>query len=210
MGAFSAMQTRSSKMAPGEKPDIPTEDGRLLAWFARRAVEQRLEGWADPPIPSEAPASLSRPGAAFVTLRRNHELRGCMGTFVAHRPLIENVQASAVDAAVRDPRFDPIERGELDHLTVSVSVLGTPEFLSASNEDELLAQIVPGEDGLIVQEGPRRGTLLPAVWEKIPDPHLFLEQLKMKAGLAPDHWSPQLSFARYRTQNFVDPAPESA
>jgi AmmeMemoRadiSam system protein A len=184
--------------------DIPAEHGKLLAKLARQAIAYRLDTGKDLPPATKLPAPLSRPGAAFVSLHSDAELRGCIGTLLAKKPLIESTMEAAIDAALNDPRFEPVTRTELDLLTVKVAVLSDAEPLHANNEQELLEQLRPGEDGLILHDGNRRATFLPAVWETLPDPHEFLVNLKAKAGLMPDHWSPTLYFARYTSVTFSD------
>lgn len=138
-------------------------------------------------------------GAAFVTLKKAGQLRGCIGSLSAHRPLAEDVSENAYAAAFRDPRFPPLRSEELDGLEISISVLTPPQRLSFASEQELLAQLRPGVDGLILTEGGRRGTFLPSVWESYPEPAVFLRHLKMKAGLPPDYWSDTVSVERYET-----------
>ncbi len=188
--------------------DLSREHGALLPRLARQAIAHRLGAGEPPPAASELPEELTRPGAAFVSLYRGEELRGCMGTLAPTQPLAESVTRTAIDAAFNDPRFEAVQQsGELDTLTVTVSVLGEAEPMPVSSERELLAQLVPWEDGLILQDGHRRATFLPAVWASLPDPQDFLAQLKLKAGLMPDHWSPDIQFARYRSVTFTDPPP---
>jgi len=187
---------------------IPAEHGALLPRFARQNIAHQHEVGEPLPIASGLPESLTRPGAAFVSLHHDDGLRGCMGSLVARRPLVETVMDSALEAAFHDPRFDAVTREELDALTVKVAVLGEAEPLEANDEAHLLEELVPGEDGLILHDGLRRATFLPAVWEGLPDPQEFLAHLKVKAGLPPDYWSRTLQFARYRSVTFTD-APRS-
>ena len=148
--------------------------------------------------------ALTRPGASFVTLHAQGALRGCIGSLEAYRPLIEDVSEHAFAAAFRDPRFTPLRVEELDGINLDISVLGTPEALHFSSEQELLHQLRPGQDGLIMQDGTFRGTFLPAVWESLPEPEQFLRQLKLKAGLPAGHWSDTLQVWRYSTECFGD------
>jgi len=172
----------------------------LLAGLARRSIEDALAGRATEVDVDALPERLRRPGASFVTLERDGELRGCIGSIEARRPLAEDVVENARAAAFYDPRFPPLERRELGGLDIHLSVLTPSEPLPAASEAELLAALAPGEDGLILEEGPRRSTFLPQVWESLPEPRDFLRQLKRKAGLPPDHWSPDLRFRRYRVE----------
>lgn len=172
--------------------------GPTLLGTARAAIRHWLDH--DAPLPlrlAEYDAPLSAPGAAFVTLRQDDELRGCIGSAEAWRPLIEDVAENARAAASRDPRFPPVGRGEIDRIALSVSVLSAPVPLPAAREGDLLDALRPGDDGLILEDGSRRALFLPAVWEMLPDPRDFLAHLKRKAGLPPDHWSSTLRFHRF-------------
>ena len=150
----------------------------------------------------DLPDCLQQPGAAFVTLNRQGQLRGCIGSLEAHRPLAQDVAENAFAAAFRDPRFAPLDASELADLDVHISVLGKPEPMQFASEQELISQLRPQVDGLILQEGGYRGTFLPAVWESLPEPQEFLRQLKRKAGLPADYWSDTLRVSRYGTQSW--------
>ncbi|ROR32895.1 AmmeMemoRadiSam system protein A [Inmirania thermothiophila] len=189
---------------------MPSTDGRLgtrerdvLLGIAQASIRHGLERGT--PLPVRAPdyeGALREPGASFVTLKRGGALRGCIGSLEARRPLVEDVAANAFAAAFEDPRFPPLAPEELEDLAVSVSVLTPPEPLPCASEEELIARLVPGEDGLIIADGAHRATFLPAVWESLPEPRDFLRELRRKAGLPPDHWSPRLRVWRYRTESF--------
>ncbi len=143
---------------------------------------------------------LAAPGAAFVTLRRRGGgLRGCIGSAVATRPLIVDVVQHAFNAAFRDPRFPRLDWLELAGLSLSVSVLTPPEPMRFSSEADLLAQLRPGVDGLIIEDQGLRSLFLPSVWEEIPEPRQFLAVLKLKAGLPAEHFSPEFRAQRFRS-----------
>ena len=144
--------------------------------------------------------ALNRRGAAFVTLKIAGRLRGCMGSLEAHEPLVVSVAQNAFNAAFQDPRFSPVSEQEASRLEVSISVLGQPQEMFFESEADLLSQLRPSVDGLILEEGARRGTFLPAVWEALPDPKQFLRQLKRKAGLPEDYWSDTVRIQRYQVQ----------
>ncbi|MGK5094994.1 AmmeMemoRadiSam system protein A [Deltaproteobacteria bacterium TL4] len=146
--------------------------------------------------------TLGKPGASFVTLRKNHELRGCIGSLQAHRRLADDVLDNAYHAAFKDYRFPPLKAKELNSLEIKISVLSPEEAIIFTSESDLLAQIRPGLDGLVLTDGMNRGTFLPSVWEQLPDVESFWSHLKRKAGLSPDHWSPSLSVTRYTTEEF--------
>jgi AmmeMemoRadiSam system protein A len=143
---------------------------------------------------------LSVKRATFVTLTIQSELRGCIGTLTAVRALAEDIAQNAFAAAFKDPRFPPLAENELARLNIHLSLLTPAELLSFSSEDELLSLLVPFEDGLILEDGARRGTFLPFVWESLPEPRIFLQHLKMKAGLPRDYWSDTLKISRYHTE----------
>jgi len=154
--------------------------------------------------PTDFDSPLAEAGASFVTLHRQGALRGCIGTLEAYRPLINDVAENAFAAAFRDPRFAPVRQAELKDISLDISVLGKPEALEFGSQQDLLDQIRPGLDGLILQDGLNRGTFLPTVWESLPGRKDFLRQLRIKAGLPPDHWSDTVEIWRYTTECFGD------
>jgi uncharacterized protein len=147
------------------------------------------------------PPSLQVQRATFVTLHHRGALRGCIGTIEAKRPLIADVAHQAYAAAFADPRFSPLSAGELDGLAIHISVLTPPEPLAYNSESGLIAQLRPHVDGIVLEEGWRRATFLPAVWDSLPDPEEFLRQLKIKAGLGPAHWSGRVRVYRYTAES---------
>jgi len=175
--------------------------GRLLLRVARNAIAQRL-GAAGTAIPDAR--ELRVPAATFVTLTRDGQLRGCIGSLEASRPVVEDVTENAVAAAFRDPRFAPLEADELADLRVEVSRLTSPEPLPCSSEAEALEALRPGEDGVIFEEGARRATFLPQVWEALPRPPDFLGRLKEKAGFDASYWSPRVRLYRYRVRKWKE------
>jgi AmmeMemoRadiSam system protein A len=152
--------------------------------------------------PGSYPAPLEEPGAVFVTLERKGRLRGCIGSYEARRPLVEDVAENAFAAAFLDPRFRPLSREEVDGLDLHISLLTPLVPVDVTNREELLATLRPGVDGLLLEDPPHRATFLPQVWEALPDPGEFLDQLLMKGGLSRGHWSPTLRFHRYTVLEF--------
>ena len=175
------------------------EAGASLIALARNAIEERLSGKARPLI--EAPW-LRQPGASFVTLSNKGELRGCIGSLEATKPLGDDVVENALGAAFGDPRFRALEADEWPDCQVEVSLLSTPRRLRFCDEADLLEQISPGLDGLIVQADGRRATFLPQVWESVPEPRAFLRELLRKAGHAPDTAFARCELWRYRAVKF--------
>jgi AmmeMemoRadiSam system protein A len=180
----------------------PAQRATLLG-VARRSIEHGL-AYGRPLLvtPSEYHRDLKAVRASFVTLQMAGQLRGCIGHLEAVQPLVVDVAENAFAAAFRDPRFRPLTAAEWPAVEVHLSVLTRPEPLQFSDETDLLRQIRPGEDGLILQDGPNRGTFLPSVWDALPDPIEFLVQLKRKAGLAANHWSDRMEVYRYATESF--------
>jgi hypothetical protein len=174
---------------------------RALLEVARASIETGLRtGRPLAPDPLAYPEPLRAVRASFVTLHRDGDLRGCIGGLVALRPLVADVAEHAFAAAFRDPRFPPLAADELAGLDVHVSILSPLEPVAFGSEDELVAKLRPGLDGVVLEAEGRRGTFLPAVWEAVPDPREFLRELKRKAGLAPDFWSSAVRVQRYTVE----------
>ena len=128
---------------------------------------------------------LSKKGAAFVTLNYNKQLRGCIGSIIAHQSLLDDIIQNAVSAAFSDPRFQPLNAEELSGLNLEVSVLTEPKLLEYQDFEDLKQKIHPNIDGLILKYGQYQGTFLPQVWEQLPKPEQFLEHLSYKANANP-------------------------
>lgn len=175
------------------------QSGAALIEIARAAIEGKLLG--KPAAPSAAPW-LERPGATFVTLLKDGELRGCIGSLEPTRPLARDVAENALAAAFRDPRFPELSASEWQQCQVEVSVLSAPKPIRFTDEADLLRQIRAGEDGLIVEAGGRRATFLPQVWQDVPDKRAFLGQLLRKAGLPADTRLETCALSRYRVMKF--------
>jgi uncharacterized protein len=144
---------------------------------------------------------LKNDGASFVTLHYNENLRGCIGSLVAHRPLLDDIIQNAKSAAFNDPRFEPLIVSEFPNLNLEVSVLSQAEILEYSDYDDLLAKVQPKVDGLILKYGAYQGTFLPQVWAQLPSANEFLEHLSMKAGLHPSIYTMHPTIYRYRVDS---------
>lgn len=181
-------------------PTLPdTELGQTLLAHARRALERHL-GLTDEPLADDE--RLGQRAATFVTLKRHDELRGCIGSLRPQRALGEDVALNAVAAATRDTRFLPVSADELNDIRIEVSLLSEPQFLEFADETDLLRQLRPGVDGLILSGNCRSATFLPQVWEQLPEPREFVAALKRKAGLAPDHPIGNLLVATYTVRKW--------
>jgi len=184
-------------------PPLPSPDengmtgkinGKVLIDIARNAIAEEF-GAARKPYPQEN--WLLQPAATFVTLSENGNLRGCIGSLEAHRPLAEDVRQNAMYAAFRDPRFLPLTQDEFPRIQVEISLLTPPQPMSFIDEADALAQLKPGVDGVVFEYGRYRSTFLPQVWESFVQPREFLAMLKRKAGLPGDFWEEGVKLSRY-------------
>jgi AmmeMemoRadiSam system protein A len=185
-----------------KEPPLASSGKALLLDVARQSIEWGLRTGQPLAVDPDAyPPELGELRATFVTLRRKGELRGCVGGLVASRPLVADVAHSAFGAAFRDNRFPALEASELDQIETHISILSPLEPLSAPDEKALLDAIRPGIDGLVVRDGARQGTFLPAVWESLPEPAEFWRELKRKAGISLDAWSSRWEIFRYTVES---------
>ncbi len=179
--------------------------GRQLLDLAAKSILHGLDsGRPFGPTEDDFPAALWRPGASFVTIKKGGRLRGCIGSLAAQRPLAVDVAENAFACAFRDPRFAPLENNEWDEVSLSVSILSPSQPMTFKSEADLLDQLRPGVDGLIIEDGRHRALFLPAVWESLPKKKDFLAHLKAKAGLAVDHWSDTFTARRFVALDISD------
>jgi len=180
---------------------VPDPDrGPVLLALARESIVHGEEAAARV---GNGHAWLREPGASFVTLHLDGELRGCIGSIDARRPLGDDVARNAQAAAYRDPRFPPVSAEELPRLQVEVSVLSPREPLPVASESEALARLRPGIDGIALEYGAASATFLPQVWESLPAPEAFLDALRSKAGLPARFWHPDVRLTRYTVQKYT-------
>ena len=155
-------------------------------------------GAAPYPVAADETAPwLAELGASFITLTQYGELRGCIGTLQAHRPLLADVKSNAISAALHDTRFLPLTREEFAMVQVEISLLSTTQPMAVRDEADALAQLRPGTDGVVFEYGRYRSTFLPQVWEGLAQPYLFLAMLKRKAGLPDNFWAEDVKLSRY-------------
>lgn len=183
-------------------PSFSSQEQRFLLGVARRAIAAALRGLPVDPdtlasgFPSDA---LRSPRAAFVTLRRQGRLRGCVGVIQA-KPLYQAIASAAVSAAFQDPRFPPVAAEELPGLEIEISVLSP--FFAITPE-----QLIAGEHGLLVSDGFHRGLLLPQVARETGwDRERFLEETCLKAGLARSAWKEGARLEAFTAEVFSDAA----
>jgi AmmeMemoRadiSam system protein A len=177
------------------------EAGRTLLSLARDSIEEALFN----KITSKNLSPwLNQTGATFVTLTKEGDLRGCIGSLQAARALAEDVAQNALGAAFRDPRFPAMTAAEWPQCRVEVSLLSTPKPVRFADEADLLDQIEAGVDGLIIEADGRRGTFLPQVWEDLPDKRVFLNHLLTKASLPGDTRLTRCKVFRYRVAKWKE------
>ena len=174
----------------------------LMLQAAADSIEYGLHrGSAFPVIPAKFPPNLQLDGASFVTLERGQELRGCIGTPRAYRPLIKDIVENAFCASRKDDRFTPICFEELSDLAIHISVLSEPEPMQITDEKDLAIQLRPGIDGVILETDNKRGTFLPHVWTQCTDANDFIRALKRKATIPEDEWPVDLKVYRYTVES---------
>ncbi len=174
---------------------MDSDRGSILLLIARATISQALG------LPVEAPITnaswLKEPGASFVTLKLQQQLRGCVGSLVAHRALDIDVKNNALAAAFKDPRFTPLAASELHAVRMEVSILTPATPLEFLGEQDVFQKLIPHVDGVVFEYQEHRSTFLPQVWESLPNPQVFMTHLKQKAGVAADFWSDDIKLSRY-------------
>ena len=183
---------------------LSPEERDVLLKIARQAMEAAVRGQLQPELNAAGlPARLLSPGATFVTLTVGGVLRGCIGALEAHHPLAEDVREHAVAAALEDYRFPPVHPSELPEILIEISRLTRPQLLEYETTEQLPGLLRRGVDGVIMRDGLRRATFLPQVWEKLPDPEMFLAHLCQKMGAPSNLWRvKKLQVAIYQVEEF--------
>lgn len=185
-------------------PQFNPDEQRILLKIARDAIDAAVHAQPLPTISLDSlPPNLSKKGGTFVTLTIQGRLRGCIGTLEAYQPVVLDVQEHAVAAALQDNRFPILQPSELPLINIEISVLTPKQPLTYTDSADLLEKLRPGIDGVVLQDGFRKATFLPQVWEKIPDPGSFLSQLCMKMGAPGNLWQKKpLKISTYQVEEF--------
>jgi AmmeMemoRadiSam system protein A len=193
---------------------LTLEEQKILLRLAREAMERGVRGEDLPPLDlASLPVSLREECCSFITLTVHGLLRGCIGSLDAYQSLVEDVREHAIAAALKDPRFPPVQEGEIKEIRIEVSRLTRPISLEYRDANDLLLKLRPHLDGVVLRDDPyRRATFLPQVWEKIPDCEEFLNNLCYKMGLEPDAWRHNhFEVLTYQVEDFHEGAfPEGA
>ncbi len=175
--------------------------GQILLPLARAAIASELD------IHHRAEKSavwLHEPGACFVTLMQNGQLRGCIGSLEAHRALLHDVEANARAAAFSDPRFEPLRAEEFVETGIEISLLSPMQPMQFADEADALAQLRPGVDGIVFEYERHRSTFLPQVWEQLPTAREFIAHLKVKARLPANFWAGDVKLYRYTVSKWKE------
>ena len=185
---------------------LTQKEKTMLLKYAREAIELVVNGGDLHPLDlSEYSPALREPGAVFVTLTRGGSLRGCIGALEPYQPLIEDVREHAAAAAVEDYRFPPVRPAEVSQLCIEISRLTTPQPLEYTLPEDLPGLLHPGVDGVVLRDGYRRSTFLPQVWEKLPAPPDFLDNLCLKMGAPRNLWRlKKLAVLIYHVEEFSE------
>jgi AmmeMemoRadiSam system protein A len=198
-----ALPARPSALSDSQRAD-------LLA-IALGTIRQTLDGEVvRPPDPSRFDPPLRAAAATFVTLERDGRLLGCIGSLEADRPLVTSVARHARAAAFADPRLPPVTADDYEAMEVSVSHVGPLQPVDAPDHDALVAVVRPGLDGLVLEVGRRRATLLPSVWRQVTDVDELLDLLWTKAGVPRRWWPARTRVLRYVTNVFAEPGPRAS
>lgn len=177
------------------------ERGEILLAVARAAISSAL---GVPQTADESAPWLTEPGACFITLTLQGQLRGCIGSLEAHRSLLADIKSNAVSAALYDTRFMPLTAEELEITRIEISQLAPTQPMAFQDEADALSQLRPGIDGVVFEFGRHRSTFLPQVWEQLPDPRQFMAHLKLKAGLPDNFWDEGVKLSRYSVSKFSE------
>lgn len=184
--------------------ELSEKDRTQLLEIVRLTLEEFLKRGCIPTVDVDSPGLLEEKGA-FVTIKEDHHLRGCIGTLTAKEPLYRTVMEMAVAAAVEDPRFSPMKPSELDQVTIEISVLSPLKRISSPD------QIQVGVHGLYIVKGCNRGVLLPQVAvEQGWDRNTFLIHTCRKAWLDDDDWKEEAEIYTFTAQVISEGAPASS
>jgi AmmeMemoRadiSam system protein A len=189
---------------------LTAEQGRLLVRLARATITELVSGrqggepdaetWRDPVFQEKR--------GVFVTLKKEGQLRGCIGSLTGNETILSAIRHQAENAALHDTRFSPVQAWELPDIEVEISILSEPQPLAFSDPLDLIRKLRPQVDGVILGRGRHQATFLPQVWEQLPRPEDFLGHLAMKAGLPREGWHDSgVTILTYQVQHFSEESP---
>nr|VFK55081.1 MAG: hypothetical protein BECKTUN1418F_GA0071002_106213 [Candidatus Kentron sp. TUN]VFK56869.1 MAG: hypothetical protein BECKTUN1418D_GA0071000_105413 [Candidatus Kentron sp. TUN]VFK60942.1 MAG: hypothetical protein BECKTUN1418E_GA0071001_106013 [Candidatus Kentron sp. TUN] len=194
-------QTIQTETVDDSNIHLSSEERETLRQIAKDSIAHGLTHKKPSPIdPTAFSPSLRKKCATFVTLEKEGKLRGCIGSLQTTDSLVGNIAENAFKAAFHDPRFPLLTREEFEQVEIKLSLLTPAKAMHFESEADLLSQLRPGVDGLILTAGSRRATFLPSVWKSLHEPTEFLRHLKLKAGLSPDAWPTDITISRYTAE----------
>lgn len=199
-----AQDAKEGKMTDSEK--LNDKEGMYLLEVARKTIEQELSSKKTAGVSETLDSpKLKEKRGTFVTLTINKNLRGCIGHILPQESVLEGIKENAINAAFKDPRFNPLSLKEWPNVKIEISILTNPAQLVYSGSDDLLQKIRPGIDGVIIKKGFYQATFLPQVWEQLPDKKEFFTHLCLKASLDGDEWKKgTLEVSTYQVQAFEE------
>ncbi|WP_075185905.1 AmmeMemoRadiSam system protein A [Teredinibacter haidensis] len=196
------------------KPHLGKEQQQMLLAVARKCIIYGCQNRSLLPIDKSliVQPELQQIVSTFVTLKEAdihnvYQLRGCVGSVTASQSLLSDVIEHAYTAAFYDSRFPEIAADDIPLLHIAISIISPQEELQFKKQDDLLEQLRPHVDGLIIQSRGRLATFLPSVWDLVSDKTGFIEHLKLKAGFTTDYWNDDLKAFRYETLYFEEKTP---
>jgi len=204
-----SLTIKEEKVMEGEMADtqkLTDQEGKYLLEVARKTIERELFKDKDVAQGDEFYSpKFSEKRGTFVTITINDNLRGCIGHIIPQETLLEGIKENAINAAFKDPRFNPLSKREWEDIKVEISILTDPAILKYSDADDLLKKIRPDVDGVIIKKGYYQATFLPQVWEQLPDKKEFFTHLCLKAGMDGDEWKKgKLEVYTYQVQAFEE------
>ncbi len=210
--AIAFYQPEGKETPSAEKPrqagqqEYTAQERKFLLELARKTITQATSGGKLPKADAtELNDKLRQTRACFVTLTKNSNLRGCIGSIFPQEQLYEAVVSRTRAAALEDPRFPPVGPEELKDIEIEISVLSIPQPLEFKSPEELLEKLRPGVDGVVLRVGMRGATYLPQVWEQLPEKETFLNNLAEKAGLSASAWRGEgVSVLTYQVEAFKE------
>ena len=178
-----------SSPRPAADSELSSNERRALLKTARMVLESYTkEGKVPAVAPQDFPWAARVERGCFVTLHKDGDLRGCIGTIMPQSSLLRCVVENTVQAAAHDPRFAAVTPEELAHIEIEISMLTLPRIFAHKSAEGLLAYLQPGRHGVILRQGLRQATFLPQVWEQLPSKEQFLGHLCRKGGMAEECW----------------------
>ncbi|MCB2184634.1 MAG: AmmeMemoRadiSam system protein A [Desulfobulbaceae bacterium] len=193
-----------------KSPVISEDQGRTLLSLARQTIADKLGISVADADKEQVEKNLQQETfhqnkGTFVTLHKQGQLRGCIGTIAPVEALSSGIRRNAENAAFGDPRFPAVQKEEFLQLDIELSILTDPQPLDYEDGADLVAKLRPGIDGVILRDGMSSATFLPQVWDQLSRTEDFLTHLCLKAGIASDAWKTRkLEVLTYQVQHFSE------